>query len=72
MAAIIINTRPCQSAYNALIADWRGKGYDDTHTFPGEYTLMLNHKTNGKVRIYESGKVLVSNPRTGEYEECVR
>ena len=46
------------------------EGYTEYHVFPGEYTLLVNPKTLGRIRLYENGAVWKSNT-FGYYEKIV-
>lgn len=52
----------------AIVEEWKARGFTEETVFPGEYVLLLNPRTIDVVRIYESGDVWVKNPTTGEYE----
>ena len=49
------------------VSEWRKKGFTETHLWPGEYTLLIHPQTRLQVRIYLSGQVWMSDPKTGKY-----
>ena len=50
----------------SIINCYKKIGYTEEHHFEGEYTLLIN-KEISKVRVYEDGHVLITDPVTGEY-----
>lgn len=50
--------------------EWALKGFQYDITFPDEYALWINPATMQSLRRYKDGRVWVTNPETGEYEEA--
>ena len=52
--------------HGQAIKEYEAKGFRINCVWKGEYILMMNRRFD-KVRLYECGRILESDPVTGEY-----
>ena len=66
-----VETYETSKRVDAAIRKLRRDGFTEEKDFPDEYRLMVRRPDIRKARVYVDGKVFMSHPTTGVYEEVV-